>query len=102
MTQVSQALPALGSNLMTHHIALGVPAIVKTSTSHASADWQAADRLREAMENWIEQASAREGKVLDTARKSSAKRQRENRDTHRAWLDRKYMKRNMKRMLKNI
>ena len=45
--------------------------------------------LQEAMRKWAEQASMREDKAVDIARKSKAKRQREGGDAHRAWLDRK-------------
>ena len=57
-------------------------------------------RLRDAMEKWAEQASIRENKALDIARKSKANQQREARDTHREWLDRKYLKRTLKRVAK--
>ena len=57
-------------------------------------------RLRDAMEKWAEQASIRENKALDIARKSKANQQREARDTHREWLDRKYLKRTLKRLAK--
>ena len=57
-------------------------------------------RLRDAMEKWAEQASMRENKALDIARKSKANQQREARDTHREWLDRKYLKRTLKRLAK--
>ena len=53
--------------------------------------------LQEAMRKWAEQASMREDKAVDIARKSKAKRQREGGDAHRAWLDRKYLKRTLKR-----
>ena len=56
--------------------------------------------LRDAMEKWAEQASIRENKALDIARKSKANQQREARDTHREWLDRKYLKRTLKRLAK--
>ena len=54
--------------------------------------------LQESMRKWAEQASMREDKALDIARKSKAKRQREGGDTHRAWLDQKYLKRTLKRL----
>ena len=57
-------------------------------------------RLRDAMERWAEQASIRENKALDIARKSKANQQRAARDTHREWLDRKYLKRTLKRLAK--
>ena len=57
-------------------------------------------RLRDAMEKWAEQASIRENKALDIARKSKANQQRAARDTHREWLDRKYLKRTLKRLAK--
>ena len=57
-------------------------------------------RLRDAMEKWAEQASMRENKALDIARKSKANQQRAARDTHREWLDRKYLKRTLKRLAK--
>ena len=56
--------------------------------------------LRDAMEKWAEQASIRENKVLDIVRKANANQQREARDTHREWLDRKYLKRTLKRLAK--
>ena len=56
--------------------------------------------LRDAMEKWAEQASILENKALDIARKSKANQQREARDTHREWLDRKYLKRTLKRLAK--
>ena len=56
--------------------------------------------LRDAMEKWAEQASIRENKALDIARKAKANQQREARDTHREWLDRKYLKRTLKRLAK--
>ena len=54
--------------------------------------------LQESMRKWAEQASMREDKALDIARKSKAKRQRAGGDSHRAWLDRKYLKRTLKRL----
>ena len=54
--------------------------------------------LQESMRKWADQASMREDKALDIARKSKAKRQREGGDTHRAWLDQKYLKRTLKRL----
>ena len=54
--------------------------------------------LQDAMRKWAEQASMREDKAVDIARKSKAKRQRESGDAHRAWLDRKYLKRALKRL----
>ena len=53
--------------------------------------------LQESMRKWAEQASMREDKALDIATKSKAKRQREGGDSHRAWLDQKYLKRTLKR-----
>ena len=65
----------------------------------ASSDDRKAS-LQEAMRKWAEQASLREDKALDIARKSKAKRQREGGDAHRAWLDKKYLKRVLKRLEK--
>ena len=49
--------------------------------------------LRDAIEQWIDQASMGEGKALDIARKPKAKQPREAGDSHGAWLDRKSLQR---------